>query len=207
MDFMARFWDKNEGVTRYLDSSFMGHCTANDMQKAFEEKVANFGFRKLLQLSMDGPNVNWAFHKLIQDKLDLEYDVSLLEVGSCGLHTVHNSFRKGYETCGWEISDFLQSLHTLWKDCRSRRHDYETVTAGIAGCDLWPLKFCKHRWLENVGPAQRATDLLPATRSYIEAVNKKSLLIQRQNHLLPLKQHVLILSLNASWHFLYQLPK
>ena len=48
---------------------------------------------KLVQLSMDGPSVNV---KLLQD---VEYDRKykflpfLLDIGTCGLHTLHRTFK------------------------------------------------------------------------------------------------------------------
>lgn len=138
--------------------------------------MAMFGFSKLIQLSMDGPHVNWSLYDKLQCKIQEEHCISLLNVGSCGLHTLHNSFRNGYEASGWDnVVAFLEALYTLWKDCPARRADYEglTTAAGVQNAQLWPLKFCKHRWLENVGPAQRAIELLPATRCYVEVVRNK----------------------------------
>ena len=35
------------------------------------------------------------------------------------------------------------------------------------------MKFCGHRWLENVGVAERAIALLPALRNYVDNVQVK----------------------------------
>ena len=58
LDFLVRFWDGGRVSTRYLDSCFLGHATANDMMKAFESKIPTYGLKNLVQLSMDGQNVN-----------------------------------------------------------------------------------------------------------------------------------------------------
>lgn len=60
MDINVRFWDmkKEEVVTRYLTSRFLGRSRAMDLLQAFKEGIENLQEKKLLQISMDGPNVN-----------------------------------------------------------------------------------------------------------------------------------------------------
>ncbi|XP_021706443.1 uncharacterized protein LOC110678141 [Aedes aegypti] len=87
MDLNIRFWDdaKNQVVTRYLTSKFLGRSRAVDLLAAFKEGLGEIPLIKLLQVSMDGPNVNWAF--LRELKVDIQHnDKELLDVGSCGLH-------------------------------------------------------------------------------------------------------------------------
>lgn len=79
-----------------------GHATANDMLKHFTTGVLESGLKPvdMVQISMDGPNVNWKFYDMVKDKLVNDYDTKLMNVGSCGLHTVHNSFKAGAEATG-----------------------------------------------------------------------------------------------------------
>lgn len=94
MDINVRFWDdeKNEVVTRYLTSCFLGRSRASDLLAAFKEGISGLKTNKLLQISMDGPNVNWAFLREIKKQLT---ERELLELGSCGLHSVHGAFKDG----------------------------------------------------------------------------------------------------------------
>jgi hypothetical protein len=64
IDLFIRFWDTNSNqvCTRYYASSFMGHATAADLT-SFQEATKDLSFSKLLQISMDGPNVNKKFLK------------------------------------------------------------------------------------------------------------------------------------------------
>ena len=66
MDLTVRFWDelKNEVTTRYLTSTFLGHSTSADLLCAFTSAAGNAFLKKLLQVSMDGPNVN---HKFLRE--------------------------------------------------------------------------------------------------------------------------------------------
>ena len=59
VDIHIRFWDQGQVNTRYLTSEFIGHGTADVLHEKLLQCVQNIGYRELLQLSMDGPNVNW----------------------------------------------------------------------------------------------------------------------------------------------------
>ena len=147
MDFHIRFWENNFVKTRYLTSEFLGHARSEDLFEKFDVVFSDFGLQKskLLQLSMDGPSVNWKAYNQLHCELKDNFKSGLLHVGSCGLHTLHNAFKKGCAATKWQIDSFLSSAYYLFKDSPARREDYITVT----GCNTFPLKFCSHRWLEN----------------------------------------------------------
>lgn len=72
MDFHVRIWEGQEVRTRYYHTEFMGHATAEDMNIAFETATSGLHMTNCLQLSMDGPNVNWKFHEIVQRRLQTE---------------------------------------------------------------------------------------------------------------------------------------
>lgn len=127
--------------------------------------------KNLAQISMDGPNVNWKFHDIIQEKLSNNHNISLLNIGSCGLHIVHNSFKSGAVASGWDIESVLKSLYYLFKDSPARREDYLKV----ASDSRLPLKFVSHRWLENIPVCERVLAIWDDVVKYVGAVEKKSL--------------------------------
>ena len=63
MDLAVRFWDitKQQVVTRYLNSVFFGRSRVEDMIVQFKEGLAGLDIRKMVQVSMDGRNVNLSF--------------------------------------------------------------------------------------------------------------------------------------------------
>lgn len=65
----------------------------------FSEKVVESGLpvTSIIQVSMDGPNVNWKFFGKLKKKIDNDYGTSLINIGSCGLHIVHNIFKRGMD--------------------------------------------------------------------------------------------------------------
>jgi hypothetical protein len=148
----------------------MGHATANDLIEHLVRAVGDLPFGKLVQISMDGPNVNLSFWTKFNDIIMAEHSKKLLNIGTCGLHVLHNSFKLGAESSKWELTHFLRSLFILFDDVPARREDYLSVTNAVEGAGLFPQKWCSHRWLENASVAQRAFDLLPALRCYLKVV-------------------------------------
>ena len=126
---------------------------------------------KVVQVSMDGPNVNWKLHRLLMEHVAAAdvHAPKLLDVGSCSLHVLHNAFKAGAKASEWGTSDVLSALHWLFVDSPARRDDFATIT----GSSIFPQKYCKHRWLENVPVAQRAMDIWPNVCVYVKAVSVK----------------------------------
>ena len=110
MDIHVRYWDidTEQVVTRYLGSQFLGHATADDMVRHFNESIKDkLNVHDMIQISMDGPNVNWKFFNIIQSQIKTDYGHELINIGSCGLHTLHNAFKAGAVATEWGISSLL----------------------------------------------------------------------------------------------------
>ena len=122
----------------------------------------------MIQVSMDGPNVNWKFYNDLRKKIKADYASNLINIGSCGLHIVNNSFKRGINATGWKVESFLSSLYYLFKDAPARREDYHTTT----NATLMPLKFVMHRWLENVPVCQRALDIWNNIVKFVKAAEE-----------------------------------
>ena len=59
MDFVVSYFAQGMVKTRYLTSAFLGHTRAEDLKAKFEEAVSDLNVKKLVQVSVDGPHVNW----------------------------------------------------------------------------------------------------------------------------------------------------
>lgn len=119
--------------------------------------------RHLISIIMDGPNVNFKFlNNLQQEHGELYGGRRLISVGSCGLHTVHNSFKTGFST--WNIEKLLRAMHFVFHNVPARMEDYTKLT-GLSG----------HRWVENLPVAERAIEVWPKLKEYVEAARRKEL--------------------------------
>lgn len=153
-----------------MTPDFLGHACALDLVNAFENNVEHqLGLSNIVQLSMDGPSVNWKAFDQLQAKVEKDYNNRLVNIGSCGLHVVHNGFRDGMNATKWLLSNQLYALHTLFDNVPARREDHESVTKSY----IYPLQYCSHRWVENVQVCDRAIQVLPFIKIYIKAVDEK----------------------------------
>ena len=115
--------------------------------------------------------MNWKVFRLMQEDVEKQTGKKLLNIGSCGLHVIHNSFRDGCFAAEWEVETFLSSVRWLFKDSPARHEDYTSVTS----CTCFPLDFCRHRCLENVPVVERALEIIPLWCSMLLLLNQEKL--------------------------------
>ena len=171
MDISIRFWEFNNirVSTRYFNSVFLNHARAEDLLAGFKQGMKGIPLSETMQVSMDGPHVNWKFIELLGDDEDFTKNgKQLLELLSCGLHAVHGAFQTGHKAAEWNVNEVLWSFYYLFKDSPARRTDYFDIT----GSSVFPKKFCQTRWLENSTVAERAAEIFPNVELYIEKYPK-----------------------------------
>ena len=163
MDFIVRYFKDGEVKSRYLSSKFLGHTTAKDLKRAFEECTEKLDLKNLIQVSMDGPSVNWKMLDLIVE------DRNSNETYPISLHVVHGAFKTGMKQTGWGIDLLLKSLYSHLHETPARREDYTKKT----GSEVFPLQFCGYRWLEDKRVAERVVEMWPSLTTYITQILKK----------------------------------
>lgn len=137
--------------------------------------ISNLGLsvRKILQISMDGPNVNFSFlrefKKYIEDEDSTNENPIFIDIGSCSLHIVHGAYKTAHNKTTWNINQFLRSAYYLFKDHPSRRSDYIHYSKAT----VFPQKMCSIRWVENASVIDRAIKVIPNLRKYIDGVKTK----------------------------------
>ena len=65
MDFIVRYFKAGKVKSRYLSSGFLGHTTAKDLKRAFEECTEKLDLKNLIQVSY-----LWTRHQLENARLD-----------------------------------------------------------------------------------------------------------------------------------------
>ncbi|KAK8770087.1 hypothetical protein V5799_013448, partial [Amblyomma americanum] len=74
LDVHLRYWDASQSVTvRYFTSVFMGHARAEDLQEKLLGTLEPLPLHKIVQISMDGPNVNLKALRGLQEHLQKNY--------------------------------------------------------------------------------------------------------------------------------------
>ena len=92
----------------------------------------------------------------------------LVNTGSCQLHVVHNSFKKGVEAYGGDIENLFINLFNFFKFSESRREDYAAIQQKL---DLDEVVFLHHvesRWLSLLPAIERVRNQLPALLDYFK---------------------------------------
>lgn len=171
MDFLIRYFGTDRVVTEYLDSKFLKHATASDLFTAFKAGTSKLNPSKMVQVSMDGPNVNHKFlERLMQYREKSDPDQpQLLQLGSCSLHIIHGAFSTGMQKTGWNLEKLLRAICYLFDDSPARRADFKAITKS----EVFGLQFCSIRWVEDVIVAERATHIWPNLVTYIKDTLKK----------------------------------
>ena len=89
-------------VTRYYNSAFLGKASeflgitsAQDLYEKFISCLLEIEPNKLLQVSSDGPNVNLAFLDILNRFREDNEQPHLVNIGTCGLHTLQSAFENG----------------------------------------------------------------------------------------------------------------
>ena len=170
MDVIVRFWDneKNKVCSRYFDSNFLGHTSAQDLLKSLQSSLTTLNPMGLIQLSMDGPSTNWKLYdELSKDRANSDPDLpELINVGSCGLHIIHGAFKRGAVATGWHIDNLLRSLWYLFSDAPAKKEDFIKISES----KKFPLQFCATRWLEDIAVAERAILIWPDVQKFITQI-------------------------------------
>ena len=117
MDLLLRYFDEIDYNVKvgYHDSQFFGHGTSKDVQKQFNNAISELDPNKLFQVGMDGPNVN------LREK---NQQHGLIYIGSCGLHTMRNTFKTGAKQTDWKVKKILKAACQIFHDSLARREDY-----------------------------------------------------------------------------------
>lgn len=117
MDLHVRFWNNVAQQTqiKYLGSVFLTHTRAINLLSAFKSQISNFDTKKLIQIAMDGPNVNFKFLEDFKKDVEKEVDETnkLLEAGSCD-----------FKASQWELGEFLKAIFYLFNKSPTRKGDY-----------------------------------------------------------------------------------
>ena len=95
---------------------------------------------------MDGPNVNLKFLKFIQQDQKENEPHQLINIGSCGLHTIPNAFKTGAEQTDWRMKKIFKGGFQIFHDSPARMEDFLTIT----GSNEFHLKFCSTRLVKSL---------------------------------------------------------
>jgi len=78
----------------------------------------------IIMLSSEGPNVNISLKKKLITEIQSVGSKSLVEIGSCNIHTAHNAFRAGLTAVPtWSVEEFVTDVFYWLKNYPSQQED------------------------------------------------------------------------------------
>ena len=104
-------------------------------------------------MSTDGPKVKSESKEL----------PPLMQIGTCGLHTVHGSMKARVKNSNWNIEKILTAAWKLLDEAPARRELFEKVTETC----IYPLPYCGHRWYENEDCPRCAKLIWPEVKKFV----------------------------------------
>ncbi|CAF1074423.1 unnamed protein product [Adineta steineri] len=179
LDIFFRYWSetKNCICVRFYKSIILGHATADIVSRSIIDslKADGIDITKILMLGRDNPNVNKAIEEILNKEVIAERKkkcssapaFGLVSIGSCPLHIIHGSFRKGIKSTSWSIDEALNDIWFWFSRSAARRQDFKLVAASINEIySRFVNRFVDTRWVE-IGPViARVVDQWDIIREY-----------------------------------------
>ena len=143
MDVVLRYFNNKSCLVEasYFDSAFLKRPNSHNLHHKLLEFLSTLYLAKLLQVLMDGPNVNWDVLKLhlsYREQWVLQVDQHWQLRPSCITRCPAN--RTNGNRLGNEQSFTCNGENIRWITCKER-YLYQ-------GNWLWPDDFCKTIWVE-----------------------------------------------------------
>ena len=201
VDLILHYWSPTheEVWIAYYTSLFFGHAEGDKVAQKMFGKLMNdqIPVNRMASLIHDGPNVNKTIFQRLNEMIMEVYPEypSLIELGSCSIHIVHNAFGDGLGQFGKEIDQLCLDLHSLFKYSAARWEDFRKVQTEL---ELVPSNFQQHtevRWL-SLGPAiNRILEQWDGITQFVTELSKD----QKKTQRAPTS--------NESTHYLEQMTK
>ena len=86
-----------------------------------KDSASGFNEANVLQLAMDGPNVNWLVLNKLGDLLIANGHEKAVNIGSCAQHSIHGGFQTGTSNAGWCIDKILKAMSFILHDFPARQ--------------------------------------------------------------------------------------
>ena len=77
---------------------------------------------------MDDPSINLKFLQKVQNGRVENEQPALIDIGSCGLHTVYGDFKCGAQSTRWKLKGILHGSYQIFHNSPARSDDYQSVT-------------------------------------------------------------------------------
>ena len=114
-----------KNLSAYAGSLFLGHFDHQQLVEYFNEfgSKLNWDSSYLINLVMDGPNVNKAFEDNLLNCFKEDNRAEFLKPGTCSLHKVHNAFLAGLKERNFDFDTFAVAIQSFFQLSSAKRED------------------------------------------------------------------------------------
>lgn len=171
-DVHVRFWDQdlNQIHTRYYTSLFMDTRTSENRLDAFFNATNDIEQNKILQISVDCDE--WLavpeFYELFKRIIVKNYGCNVLHIGKFSLQMIHGAFMLAGEESDWNISEFLQALHSTFCWEAIQNVNYPHLENSELG--KLPIEYRPWKIEDRIDCCECALEILPELKRYIEMI-------------------------------------
>ena len=175
LDLQIRYFSvaKGEVVCRFYKSIMLGRKPAKKVAgliiKSLKEDNLPMGL--FTTLMGDGPNVNKATHREIDNELKALNFHGLVSIDSCVLHHAHNGFKKGLDAYGSEVEELAIEVFYFFKS-GGKREDFNQIQNDMNLDELQFLRHVSSRWLTLIPTVERLLSQLDGLRKFISDLSK-----------------------------------
>ena len=81
----------------------------------------------------------------------------LIDIGTCGLHTINGSLQTGAKATGWNIKKLLSLMYQIFHESPSRTSDYERIAEATSS--NFPYMSCSTQWAKNQSVAKKPIEV------------------------------------------------
>lgn len=166
LDVLVRYFSDvhKQVIVEHLRSFRLGSATSNIIFKCVNKALVNIPRAGFLSFFSDGPNVMKSLKKKLADD-----NLSLIDVGECWLHKVHNAFSHALDSLAAEVESAVVDTYYFFKHS-SVQSSYLKEQQNILG--LPEAVFLRHissRWLSLMPALERLLEQLLALKSVLAA--------------------------------------
>lgn len=156
----------------------------------------------LFIVGSDGPNVNKKIERLMNEQLVAERGKSLLAVGTCNIHILHNGYLKGLDEFGEDASELIVAVYHFFKGWPARCEDFERIQSEVGVPNNKFIKHVSSRWLTVEQAAERVIQQWPAlTKYFMDFVPKKRASLSKKASFLKIRKALGFVTMKAELLF------
>ncbi|KAL1438379.1 hypothetical protein MTO96_047997 [Rhipicephalus appendiculatus] len=165
LDIIVRYFSevRQQVVAEHLCSFHLGSATSDVLLARVKEAIQDLPQKNMLCFYSDGPNVM----KCLKKKLKQDVNPTLLNIGECSLHKIHNGFAKGIDAFGSNVESTLLDTYHFFKNSAVQSAVLKENQRYLGLPQSVFLRHVSSRWL-TLGPAlDRFIEQYPALKSVV----------------------------------------